>query len=69
MSNFDSTPLHVYLISFFSLAAIAVAFAMGVAAYELARHRRLHLSRTACSSTDVGSTSRPIVDVPGGPHG
>lgn len=40
MSSFDTTPLSVYLIIVFSIALIAVVFAIAVAGYEFARHRR-----------------------------
>ena len=69
MSYFDTTLWNVYLIGFYSLAVTAVVLAIAVAAYELARHGRLHLSHTASPSAEVGSTSSPIVDVPAGPHG
>ena len=69
MSSFDTTPLNVYLIGFFSLALIAVAFAIGVAAYELVRHRRLRLGRTEIPSAAFRSTSPPNVDAPADSHG
>lgn len=61
MASFDTTPLNVYLVIVFSLALIAVVFAIAVAVYVLVRHRR-SVSRTGDPSGVAGSASPPIVD-------
>lgn len=59
MSTYNATPLNVYLISVFSLAAIAMLFALVVATTEVVRHYRTRLTRHESPSAYM---ARPIVN-------
>ena len=58
MSTYNATAVNEYLISFFSLAGIAVLWALVLATTEVVRHYRTRLTRHMSPSTYV---ARPIV--------
>ena len=45
MLFFDTTAMNVYVIGVFTIAAIALVLSLGVVATDVARHRRLRLTR------------------------
>jgi hypothetical protein len=47
MLSYDTGLMNLYLIGFFSVAAIAVVLALGVGIAEVMRYRRLRLSQAA----------------------
>jgi heme/copper-type cytochrome/quinol oxidase subunit 2 len=51
MSSYKATPLNVYLISFFTLAAIAALVVVVFAATEVVRHYRRRATRHESPST------------------
>jgi hypothetical protein len=63
MLSFDTTLVYLYLIGFFSIAAIAVALALGVGIAEVLRYRRVRLAQTAIPVGDLGSRLGPRVTV------
>ena len=63
MLSFDTRLMNLYLIGFFSIAAIAVVLALGVVVAEVMRYRRLRLAQAAMPIGDLGSRLGPRVDV------
>jgi hypothetical protein len=63
MLSFDTTLMYLYLIGFFSIAAIAVALALGVGIAEVLRHRRARLAQRTMPVGDLGSGLGPRVTV------
>ena len=55
--------VNLYLIGFFSIAAIAVVLTLGVGIAEVMRYRRLRLAQAAMPIGDVGSGLGRRVDV------
>src|SRR3954454_509158 len=47
--------MNLYLIGFFSIAAIGVVLTLGVGIVEVIRYRRLHLAQAAMPTGDLGS--------------
>lgn len=45
MSSFDTTAVNVYLVSVFTIAALALVLALGVVTTAVARNRKVRLSR------------------------
>ena len=62
MLSFDTTLMYLYLIGFFSIAAVAVALALGVGIAEVLRYRRVRLAQ-AMPVGDLGSGLGPRVTV------
>ena len=54
MLSFDTTTLDVYLVVAFGLAALALVLSLGVVATEVARNRRIRLSRRQSLRTYYG---------------
>jgi hypothetical protein len=64
MSSFDTSMMNTYLITAFALAATAVVLSLGVAAHEVAHHRRLR--RPQPGTRTRGERALPVVDLRGG---
>jgi hypothetical protein len=54
MLSFDTTALDVYLVVAFVLAALALVLSLGVVATEVARNRRIRLTRQQSMRTYYG---------------
>jgi hypothetical protein len=54
MLSFDTTALDVYLVVAFGLAALALVLSLGAVATEVARNRRIRLSRSQSMRTYYG---------------
>ena len=57
MLFFDTRLMNLYLIGFFSIAAIAVALALGAGIAEVMHYRRLHLAQAAIAPTRRAQSS------------